>query len=177
VLRLLASQAAVAIQQTGLRTKIGALALTDELTGLPTKRAFDVELPREVARSRRSDAPLCVAVIDLDHLSAFNMLRSEGEGDRLLSETAALWSSALRDVDMIGRLSGGEFAALLPSCTIGEAIEVADRVRSRTPRGQTASAGVAMWNGEEPADFLLGRAQEALAAAKAAGRDTTVAAD
>jgi diguanylate cyclase (GGDEF)-like protein len=177
VLRLLASQAAVAIQQTGLRSRIGALALTDQLTGLPTKRAFEVELPREIARARRSDSPLCVAVIDLDHLGAFNMLRSEGEGDRLLKETAALWSSALRDVDMMGRLSGGEFAALLPSCTLGEAVEVADRVRSRTPRGQTASAGIAMWNGEEPSDFLLGRAQEALAAAKASGRDTTVAAD
>ena len=52
-----------------------------------------------------------------------------------------------------------------------------DRVRSSTPRGQTASAGVARWDGEEPADLLLARCMDALAAAKAAGRDMTIPAD
>ena len=52
-----------------------------------------------------------------------------------------------------------------------------DRVRAATPRGQTASAGVARWDGEEPAELLLARCMDALAAAKAAGRDMTIAAD
>jgi GGDEF domain-containing protein len=57
------------------------------------------------------------------------------------------------------------------------AVEVVDRVRSLTPRTQTASAGVALWNGEEPAELLMSRASGALDAAKAAGRDMTIAAD
>ena len=52
-----------------------------------------------------------------------------------------------------------------------------DRVRALTPRAQTASAGVAAWNGEEPAELLLARCQDALASAKAAGRDMTIAAE
>ena len=50
---------------------------------------FEEELPREIARARRSDTPLSIAWLDLDHMSAFNMLRGEGEGDRLVKETAA----------------------------------------------------------------------------------------
>jgi diguanylate cyclase (GGDEF)-like protein len=177
VLRLIATQAAVAIEHAGLHGRIGALALSDPLTGLATRRMLEAEVPREIARARRSQAPFCLAVLDLDHLGAFNMLRGEREGDRLLKETASSWAAALRDVDLLGRLGGGEFAALLPGCSLGEACDVLDRVRARTPRAQTASAGVALWNGEEPAELLLGRAQEALATAKAAGRDMTIAAE
>jgi diguanylate cyclase (GGDEF)-like protein len=177
VLRLVASQAAVAIQHSGLRSRLDGLALSDPLTGLATRRMLEVELPREIARARRSDTPLCVAIIDLDHLGSFNMLRGEREGDHLLKESAALWASALRDVDLLARLQGGEFAALLPACSLAEAVDVLDRVRTRTPRSQTASAGVAAWNGEEPAELLIARAQDALASAKAAGRDQTFAAD
>jgi diguanylate cyclase (GGDEF)-like protein len=177
VLRLIAAQAAAAIEHSGLRARLGELALSDPLTGLATDRMFQAELPRELARSRRGEAPMCLAVVDLDALGAFNMLRGEREGDRLLKETGAAWAGALRDVDLLARLEGGRFVALLPGCLLSEAIDVVDRVRSLTPRTQTASAGVALWNGEEPAELLINRADDALAAAKAAGRDMTIAAD
>jgi diguanylate cyclase (GGDEF)-like protein len=177
VVRLIAAQAAAAIEQSSLRDRVLRLALTDDLTGLSTRRAFDEELPRELARSRRGDSPVCVGVVDLDHMSAFNMARGEREGDRLLKETAAAWAGTLREVDFIARLDGGEFGVVLPGCTLGEACEVMDRVRALTPRGQTASAGVDMWNREEPAELLAARARDALAAAKAAGRDMTIPAD
>ena len=151
-----------------------ALALTDALTGLVTRRVFEEELPRELARARRSDTPLSVAVVDLDHMSAFNMLRGEGEGDRLVKETAARWRDELREVDVLARLDGVEFGLILPGCGLGEAVEVLDRVRGATPRGQTASAGVARWDGEEPAELLMLRAQDALAAAKSSGRNVTI---
>ena len=80
-------------------------------------------------------------------------------------------------MDLVARLDGGEFGVVLPSCSLGEACDVMDRVRALTPRGQTASAGVAQWDGHEPAELLLARCQEALTSAKAAGRDLTVAAD
>jgi diguanylate cyclase (GGDEF)-like protein len=177
VLRLLAEQAAVAIEHAALRNRIGALALTDELTGLATRRAWDEELPRELARARRGEAPLSVAVLDLDHMSAFNVVRGEREGDRLIKETASRWRSELREVDLVARLEGTEFGVLLPGCGLGEAVDVLDRVRATTPRGQTASAGVARWDGEEPAELLLVRCLDALAAAKEAGRNVTIAAD
>ncbi|WP_051323806.1 sensor domain-containing diguanylate cyclase [Candidatus Solirubrobacter pratensis] len=177
VLRLVAAQAAVAIEHAGLRAKMQALALSDPLTGLVTRRVFEEELPREVARARRSESPLSVAVVDLDHMSAFNMLRGEREGDRLVKETAARWRGELREVDLLARLEGVEFALVLPSCGLGEAVDVVDRVRASTPRGQTASAGVARWDGEEPAELLLARARDALAAAKSSGRNVTIAAE
>jgi len=177
VLRLIAGQATVAIGQAGLKARVESLALTDPLTGLGTRRTFEEELPRELARARRGESAVCVAALDVDHMSAFNMLRGEREGDRLIKETAAVWAGALRDVDLIARLDGDEFAAVLPSCTLGEALEVIDRLRELTPRGQSSSAGVARWDGAEPAEVLLGRARDALAGAKAAGRDMTLPAD
>jgi diguanylate cyclase (GGDEF)-like protein len=177
VLRLIAAQAAAAIEHAGLRERLGELALSDPLTGLATRRMWDQELPRELARARRGETPVCIAVLDLDHLGAFNMLRGEQEGDRLLKEAASSWASALRDVDFIARFEGGEFGVVLPGCTLGEACDVMDRVRGLTPRTQTASAGVAMWNGEEPAELLHARCQDALTTAKGAGRDMTIAAE
>jgi diguanylate cyclase (GGDEF)-like protein len=105
------------------------------------------------------------------------MLRGEGEGDRLVKETAASWRGQLRDVDVLARVDGVEFGLVLPNCGLGEAVEVLDRVRAATPRGQTASAGVARWNGEEPAELLMLRAQDALAAAKSSGRNVTIPAE
>ena len=177
VLRLLAAQAAVAIEHATLRSRMDALALTDGLTGLVTRRVWEEEVPRELARARRAETPVTVAVLDIDHMSAFNMLRGEREGDRLIKETGSRWRNELREVDMLARLEGTEFGVLLPGCGLGEAIEVLDRIRASTPRGQTASAGVARWDGEEPAELLHARAQDALAAAKEAGRNLTIAAD
>jgi diguanylate cyclase (GGDEF)-like protein len=177
VLRLLAAQAGVAIEHAALRARMAALALTDPHTGLMARRTWEEELPRELARARRSETPVSVAVLDLDHMSAFNMLRGEREGDMLIKETAARWRNELREVDILARLEGTEFAVVLPGCGLGEACEVLDRVRAATPRGQTASAGVARWDGEEPAELLAARARDALLAAKQSGRNVTIAAD
>jgi diguanylate cyclase (GGDEF)-like protein len=177
LIRLLAAHAAAAIEQTQLTARLEQLAITDDLTGLPALRVFEEELRREIARARRSEAALAVAVVDLDHLSVFNAHRGDSEGDRLLKETAAVWAAQLREVDMIARLDGGEFGVLLPACELAEGCQVLDRIRASTPRGQTASAGVARWDGFEAVEQLLERARGALAAAKVAGRDTTVAAE
>src|SRR3954453_5322062 len=64
VLRLDAAQAAIAIEHAALRSRVAALALTDALTGLVTRRVFEEELPRELARARRADAPFSVALLD-----------------------------------------------------------------------------------------------------------------
>jgi diguanylate cyclase (GGDEF)-like protein len=177
LLRLLAAQAAVAIEQAQLRARMDQLAFTDPLTGLATRRVWEEELPRELARARRAETPVAIALVDIDHMEDFNLLRGRAEGDRLIKETAAAWAGELREVDMIARLEGVSFALVLPQCNLSEACEVLERLRGATPRGQTASAGVARWDGEEPAELLAARAEGALDAAKAAGRDITIPAD
>ncbi len=167
----------MAIEHASLRERLAGLSFTDPLTGLATRRMWAEELPRELARTRRSEAPLTIAALDIDHMSAFNMLRGEREGDRLIKECGSRWRNELREVDFLARTDGTEFAIILPGCGLGEACDVMDRVRESTPRGQTASAGVARWDGEEPAELFLARAQDALAAAKSAGRNVTIAAD
>jgi diguanylate cyclase (GGDEF)-like protein len=177
MLKLVAAQASVAVERTGLKARLTTLAASDALTGVGTRRLFDSELPRELARARRAESPFCLAIVDIDRMDAFNLLRGNREGDRLIKEAASAWSSALREVDTIARLDGEGFGVLLPGCALGEACEVLDRLRAATPRDQTASAGVARWDGAEPAELLVLRGRDALAAAKAAGRDMTVAAD
>jgi diguanylate cyclase (GGDEF)-like protein len=177
VLRLLAAQAGVAIEHATLRARMEALALTDPHTGLMARRVWEDELPRELARARRGETPVAIAMLDIDHMSAFNMLRGEREGDMLIKETASRWRSELREIDLLARLDGTEFGVVLPGCGLGEACDVLDRVRAATPREQTASAGVARWDGEEPAEFLVARARDALVAAKSSGRNITIAAD
>ena len=172
-LRLLAAQAAAAINHAALQTRVQSLALSDPLTGLMTRRVWDEELPRELARARRSETPVSVAVLDLDELGAFGMLHGEPEGDRLVKEAASLWDRQLREVDTLARLDGDQFGVILPTCDLDHAVEVIDRLRAVTPLQQTASAGVARWDGEEPAELLVMRCMQALSEAKASGRDRT----
>ena len=110
MLRLLAAQAAVAIEHAALRERLDGLSFTDPLTGLATRRMWDEELPRELARTRRTESPLTIALLDIDHMSAFNMLRGEREGDRLIKECGSRWRNELREVDFLARLDGTEFA-------------------------------------------------------------------
>ena len=157
MLRLLAAQAAVAIEHAGLRARMETLDAHRRAHRASRPGACSTTSSRASSPARRrGEYPVAIAVLDLDHLGAFNMLRGEREGDRLIKETAALWRNELREVDMLARLDGGTFAAILPNCGLGEAIEVLDRVRAATPRDQTASAGVARWDGEEPSELLAG---------------------
>ena len=152
------------------------LARTDALTGLPNRRAWNEELPREVARAQRSGQPLCVAILDLDHFKAFNDTRGHPAGDKLLEEAAAAWRENARPSDFIARYGGEEFALLLPDCPQSAANAVVERFRRATPGTQTSSAGVACWNGVASPEALVGLADAALYAAKSAGRDRVVVA-
>ena len=80
----------------------------------------------------------------------------------------------LRDNDLLCRYGGEEFGVLLPAATTDQAAEVLERLRAVTPQGQTFSAGLAGWDGQEVSDELVARADRALYAAKAAGRDRIV---
>jgi diguanylate cyclase (GGDEF)-like protein len=173
---LLAAEVAVTLERIALLARLETIARTDELTGLPNRRAWQEALPREVSRAAGSAAPVCVAMLDLDYFKDYNDEQGHQAGDRLLKQLAGAWSIELRTTDILARYGGEEFALLLPTCTIERAIEVVARLRAVTPRGQTCSAGIASWDGTEAAADLIGRADRALYDAKRSGRDRTTCA-
>ena len=171
---LLATEAAVTLERVELLSRLESIARTDDLTGLPNRRAWEEELPRELLRSKREGRPLCVAMIDLDHFKEFNDERGHQAGDRFLKQAASAWGMELRGTDFLARYGGEEFALALPGCTPERSIEVAERLRAATPEGETCSIGIACWDGEEGTASLLGRADSALYEAKHRGRNISV---
>lgn len=161
----------VEAEREQLLDKVQDMATHDSLTGLPNRRALEEQLPREMARLRRSRSPLCVAIVDIDHFKAYNDTHGHLAGDEVLRECAQAWDGALRGGDTIVRFGGEEFLVLLPDTTPEQATEIVERLRETTPRGQTCSAGLACWDFVEGIDELLGRADQALYLAKAGGRD------
>jgi diguanylate cyclase (GGDEF)-like protein len=170
-LRMLAAEAAIAIDRAELLARLEASARTDDLTGLPNRRAWESVLPRELARAQRASRSVCVAMLDLDRFKRFNDDQGHQAGDRLLKQAASAWSGQLRSSDMLARYGGEEFAVLLPGCTLHDAQMLLERLRLSMPEAQTVSAGVACWDGSESPEELVGRADSALYAAKRAGRD------
>jgi diguanylate cyclase (GGDEF)-like protein len=173
LVRLLASEAAFVIERADLLGRLTEIALTDELTGLPNRRAWDKRLEQAV----RATDPICVAILDLDRFKAFNDDHGHQDGDRLLKEAAAAWRAELRPTDTLARYGGEEFVVLLDGNDLECARRVVDRLRAATPRGQSCSAGVARREAGEDVTALLGRADEALYEAKRAGRNRSRIAD
>jgi diguanylate cyclase (GGDEF)-like protein len=167
----------------------------DHLTGAPSRRAFFAMAERECALAWRKGAPLSVLLFDVDHFKRINDTHGHAAGDRVLVEIVERTVAVLRNRDGCGRLGGEEFAVLLPATSTGTALQVAERLRAalqRTPSdaapergadkaatigiGYTVSIGVATLEPGENIASLLSRADTALYAAKAAGRNRVMAA-
>jgi diguanylate cyclase (GGDEF)-like protein len=148
------------------------LALRDGLTGLANRRAWETGLDDLFVRERRQAS---LVLIDLDGFKQLNDEHGHLAGDRVLRRAAATWRGVLGDRALVARLGGDEFGVVLPDCELPRALEVAERLRAALD-GHTCSVGVASRIGDESPDALLGRADAALYAAKAAGRDRVVAA-
>jgi diguanylate cyclase len=161
-----------------LIARLGHLAHTDELTGLPNRRAWEQALERELARAAREQASFAVAIVDLDRFKAFNDAHGHPRGDELLAECAAAWRPLLRATDLLARIGGEEFGVLLvqPGTDVALAA-VLERVRVATPGAQTCSIGAARWQRGEPGGGLMRRADLALYRAKETGRNRVVVAD
>jgi len=155
-------------------------AHTDALTGLPNRRMFDPLLARALADARRHQRPVSVLMIDADHFKRINDVHGHAAGDEVLRRLTAILSANLRAGDVVARLGGEEFAALLPETDGADALEVARQlialIASQTSDlhgGVTVSIGVASsGDGLVPTGELLQRADEALYQAKAEGRNT-----
>jgi diguanylate cyclase (GGDEF)-like protein len=161
------------VSQSG---RLEALILEDPLTGLYNRRCILTQLNGMVSGARRHGRPLTIAIVDVDEFKAVNDHHGHAEGDRVLSEVAHTLRRHLRAEDQLGRLGGEEFLALLPDAGADVAGNAAEKLRASVDgTGVTVSVGWAAWAGERPED-LLRRADEALYAAKARGRDCVVGA-
>jgi diguanylate cyclase (GGDEF)-like protein/PAS domain S-box-containing protein len=176
LIEVLSTQVAGALARGQLLEQLQEMARTDSLTGLLNRRAMTEALDRDVAGSRRLKRPMSIAMMDLDHFKQFNDTFGHQAGDRLLVNAAQRWTAELRPMDTIARYGGEEFLVLLPGCDVATATVIADRLRAAVPERRTCSVGVAQWDGSETTASLIARADAALYAAKAAGRDITVAA-
>ncbi|WP_338844943.1 GGDEF domain-containing protein [Massilia sp. W12] len=162
------------------------LALSDPLTGAPNQRAFHAALGPWLALARRPGNPCALIMIDLDHFKRVNDDYGHAVGDLVLQMVAQAGQRQLRDSDMLARLGGAGFVVLLPRTGLDDALLVAERMRAaiaampiKTGRALlhvSASIGVATLRADDSALSLLKRADEALAAAKLAGRNTVLAA-
>ncbi len=162
-------------QRERLQSQLGMMARTDALTGLPNRRAWDEALDRELALANRSGAPVCAALLDLDHFKEFNDLNGHPAGDLHLKEAASMWRARLRSTDLIARHGGEEFAVLLTATDAHQAQDVIETLRACVPSEETVSAGIAEWDGVESGAELLVRADRALYEAKRHGRNRTIA--
>jgi diguanylate cyclase (GGDEF)-like protein/hemerythrin-like metal-binding protein/PAS domain S-box-containing protein len=179
---MVAESLKLALSNVRLREALHDQATRDPLTGLLNRRYLDESLPRELARTRREHRKLSLVMLDLDHFKRVNDKWGHEAGDAVLSQTAAILRSHLRDSDLACRFGGEEFVVLMPGAALAEAHERIEQIlrdvcsthfhlNGMNLPGISFSAGVAEspMHGES-AETLLRSADRALYAAKEAGR-------
>jgi diguanylate cyclase (GGDEF)-like protein len=167
--------------------ELGRLSRIDELTGLANRREFDEGLRREFKRAQRQRGHLALAVLDLDHFKNFNERYGVASGDAVLARFAQLLAVRFkRDTDLVARLGGEEFVALLPGFGLEVTQGLLEQLREDLRELQlahaggvngqvlTVSIGLAAYSPTHPylsPQALMQAADEALYIAKHAGRD------
>lgn len=166
-----------------LMDKLSLQARLDYLTNLSNRRHFMEQADAELQRARRYQNPLALLMIDIDHFKTINDNYRHKTGDLVLQKLSAMLIDSLRQVDIVGRIGGEEFAILLPESKLENAVEVAERLRVQVANtklalesGQlvrfTVSIGVALLDKPDiNLDTLFSSADEALYQAKNTGRN------
>lgn len=156
-------------------------ARTDTLTGLKNRRSFDEELNRCFAQRQRQGTVFSLILLDIDHFKKFNDVFGHLSGDLVLRSVAQLLTVTLRQMDVVCRYGGEEFAVICPGSRLHEAKVAAERIRQAVAAKTvflkegtaqvTVSLGAAEVGEAEIAEGLIQRADDALYAAKRAGRN------
>lgn len=162
-----------------IRGELSTEAMTDQLTGIPNRRSFDIRFALEKERTRREQSRLGLIVCDLDRFKRINDTHGHEVGDEILRFFAASLADSIRGIDLPARVGGEEFAIILPGATTEDAAAVTERIRAslsadleRAPVPFTASFGVASAPAEGTSlSALYQRADRAMYSAKRAGRD------
>ncbi|MCX2730050.1 diguanylate cyclase [Saccharopolyspora sp. NFXS83] len=159
------------------------LAVTDSLTGLHTRRYFEMELPKALARASRARTRLAVFIVDVDHFKSINDRYGHPVGDRVLVEISKRLREVVREGDVLARYGGEEFALLSTDVADEDVPAIAERLRMAVARepvvvdraewiAVTTSVGAAQATGQEEDPLqVVAAADRALYAAKAEGRD------
>lgn len=185
LVELLAAGAAVALQNAHLYQQTQRLATTDALTGLSNYRHFHDLLTLEVQRARRMDYPVGLIIMDLDHFKLINDRHGHPIGDATLRQVAEELRQRLRRTDVVGRIGGEEFGAILPGDRLPEVAIVAEKLRraveelppvrggmTTTSTQVTVSLGGTSLNANlVGAEALINCADQALYEAKRNGRN------
>lgn len=178
---------ALAIANARTHQRLEEEAITDELTGVPNRRAATERMWEELSRSKRTGEPLAVLMLDLDHFKNVNDRYGHAVGDAVLRATAARMRGAVREYDVLCRMGGEEFVILAPRTDLAQAVSLGERVRQvvaesplLTVEGEpvrvTVSGGAAVSCGADAiVDAILARADRALYQAKADGRNRILA--
>ncbi len=163
------------------QARITALATTDQLTGLPNRRGFDLLAGQALQEARRNQSPLSALMLDLDHFKQLNDSHGHLAGDRMLRAFADQLRSNLRQSDIVCRWGGEEFILLLRETAPAQARQIAEKIRQQAASLQplpdnpalalTVSIGVSSLQADEALDPLLARADRALYRAKQSGRN------
>ncbi|HEY1182138.1 MAG TPA: GGDEF domain-containing protein [Rhodocyclaceae bacterium] len=157
----------------------------DPLTGALNRKGMEEAMQREVARTRRHDAPLSIALLDIDNFKQINDTLGHRAGDLALQHLANVTREAIRPQDTLVRFGGEEFVILLPDTGMEDAVKAMERVQRELTRRYfmsdnnklliTFSAGVSvMANGEEASETIR-RADQAMYLAKRAGKNRVMA--
>lgn len=157
------------------------MATTDKLTGVANRQAFELIAERALRDAHRTRESLSVILIDIDHFKEINDRLGHLTGDAVIQAVAQAIQDMLRESDLVCRWGGEEFLVLLKSCDAASAQVLAEKFRAGVgalrfshggdSMGVTASFGIAQYNGSETMEQVFGRADQALYAAKRAGRD------
>ena len=174
-------------ERRSLEQELARQAKTDSLTGLSNRRHFLELADKELARARRYDKLLSVLMFDLDKFKTINDTYGHKTGDSVLRMVGEVCRRTLREVDIVGRLGGEEFAILLPESDARKSMEVAERLRQDIAnsvilleqgleRYVTASIGIATLTADDTnIDKLLDLADKAMYEAKHTGRNRVCA--
>jgi diguanylate cyclase (GGDEF)-like protein len=131
LLEMLASYAAIALDNTQMFVHIQELAITDSLTGLYNRRHLFELGQREFLRAQRLNRPLSIIMIDIDHFKIVNDTYGHLKGDEMLRDLAQLIKMDVREIDIVGRFGGEEFTIILPETNAAASKEIAERIRNR----------------------------------------------
>ncbi|WP_299470599.1 GGDEF domain-containing protein [uncultured Roseibium sp.] len=159
-------------------------SLTDELTTLNNRKHFEVSIEKIIDQSKESGRSFALLMTDIDHFKKFNDTYGHQTGDQVLRLVALAVKQNIKTQDIACRYGGEEFSIILPQCNLEEAIEIGEKIRSavmskelvKRSTGEnlgrvTISVGIAIFENMDTAHSVVSRADEALYAAKNAGRN------